>query len=113
MGTVYTSRIWGANLAQNSAVDSTAVPIGKRWVARDLVLTGGAAAGRATIWIMSGLEALVLWNGQLQPATSTHLELRQTLYAGEFFRGHSAETTWSVLVTGYELDDTVVGNFPT
>lgn len=107
-GSIYTTRIWATNAAQNQAVNSAPVPGGYVWVMRDVVINVGNPGGRVTLWVISGIDAFVVFNQVLETNSSFHFDMRQVLVETENLRGHSAETAWSVLVTAYQL--TAIGD---
>lgn len=105
MSNPYTRRFGFADLPAGTPLQIGAVPDGKHWIIRDLVVFNGfAAESGMTVYLQTGSGIIMLWSLAAAPLSTTHLELRQAANFGDELWASSAGGGCQVLVTGYELD---------
>lgn len=82
------------------------VPVGKRWVIRDIVLgnESGLLAGGIFYFVAGTGEGIWLTQLQLEPLTTMHQELRQVLEPTETLVLSTTAAPMSFTVTAYEFD---------
>lgn len=102
MADTYTRRLGGAILGTAGTVVLGVVPTGETWVIRDLAISSLAGAAM-TVYIYLVIQAVnhMLFVVQIQPNTTQHLDLRQSVKPGEQLAMQSTSGPCHGLVTGY------------
>jgi len=100
----YTVRFVAHRGTGETAVDLFTVPAGYVFVLRDILLSRGTAQAQWFEIRVSSPGFPVLVKGTADPTTTLHMELRQTLLAGEIVQvSYGDGGDWSILMTGYQL----------
>lgn len=109
MGRIFSQRLAQLVSASPGTTDLGQAPAGRKWVVKDITATqvGGLGWVVSGFNVLDGLGAVIFGVGSPFAVMSVtyHWHGSQTLEDGEHLFFQTAETGWSLRISGYELTE--------